>query len=81
MADHARWVWDEDEQRMKSLITRIHTIPAEDSNTLIHCAQLTCWCSPLIDNEEQTIVNHKSACPHPAGWFLVGELEETCDAQ
>jgi len=69
-----RWEWDESDERMKPAINFIHVIPLEQSETLIHCAQSSCWCSPTPDKESPQIVNHRSACPTPSGWVLIGEL-------
>jgi hypothetical protein len=69
-----RWEWDESEERMKPVINFIHLIPLEQSKTLLHCAQSSCWCSPTPGKENAQIINHHSACPAPIGWVLIGEL-------
>ena len=68
-----RWVEDEDGV-MKPVISRIHTIPIEN-NDLLHCAQLTCWCSPRVDEEDNCIVLHQAVTSADCGWVLVGELD------
>jgi hypothetical protein len=69
----SRWEEDEDGQ-MKPVISRIHTIPLEDRDSLLHCAQLTCWCSPRPDSEDDCLILHQAMTSAKAGWILVGEL-------
>jgi hypothetical protein len=69
-----RWTWDDDQQRMRPAVSRIHAIPLENSDTLIHCAQLTCWCTPRPDPDNDVLVVHNSVTTSDAGWVLIGEL-------
>jgi hypothetical protein len=72
MPDPARWEEGPDGV-MQPVISRIHTIPLEDRVTLLHCAQLTCWCSPLMDCDEPLIVLHQAMTTASHGWVLIGE--------
>ena len=73
MTRQQRWVWDDADQRMKPCISYIHAIPLEDSNTLLHCAQRSCWCSPRQDPTDPTIILHTAVSTAAQGWILVGE--------
>jgi hypothetical protein len=68
-----RWEEGEDGQ-MKPVVSRIHVIPSEDRDLPLHCAQLTCWCSPRLDPEDECMILHQAMTPAKNGWFLVGEL-------
>ena len=72
MADPARWEEGQDGV-MRPVINRIHTIPLEDRFSLLHCAQLTCWCSPRLDCEDPIIVLHQAVTTAQQGWVLIGE--------
>lgn len=64
--------WENQGGTMKPVINRIHVIPVEDGD-LLHCAQLSCWCSPCIDATDSVIINHTALTSHSAGWVLIGE--------
>jgi hypothetical protein len=68
-----RWAED-DKGAMKPVISRVHTIPVEDRPSLLHCAQLTCWCSPRVDPDDEQIILHQALTPAKSGWVLIGEL-------
>lgn len=68
-----RWAEDDDGQ-LKPVIDRIHTIPLEDRESLLHCAQLTCWCSPRLSPDDP-IVLHQAMTKAKRGWVLVAELD------
>ena len=70
-----RWAEDDDGE-MKPVISRIHTIPLEDRDTLLHCAQLTCWCYPRRSDDDETIILHQAMTSAKAGWVLIGERDE-----
>jgi len=62
--------WIEIDGVMKPVINFIHVIPIE--TRLIHCATLTCWCSPVHDTQDPVIVLHH-AVSTPEQWVLIGE--------
>ena len=68
-----RWVEDID-GRLKPVIDRIHTIPLEDRYGLLHCAQLTCWCSPRLSSDDP-IVLHQAMTKASQGWVLIAERD------
>lgn len=70
----ARWE-EADDGQQKPVIDRIHTLPLEDRPSLLHCAQLTCWCSPRLDPDDPAIVLHQAMTPAQQGWVLIGELD------
>lgn len=68
--------WAEDENgNLKPVLSRIHIIPLEDRESLLHCAQLTCWCSPRLDPSDESLVLHQAMTKVEQGWVLIGELE------
>lgn len=74
-----RWAEDRDGV-MKPVIARIHTIPLEGGD-LIHCAQMTCWCSPLPSPDEPAVINHNAVAAEPDGWVLIGEHDPSAPAE
>lgn len=72
MPDPARWAEGPDGV-MRPVISRIHTIPLEDRDSLLHCAQMTCWCSPRIDHADPVVILHQALTPAAQGWVLIGE--------
>lgn len=70
----SRWAEDENGS-LKPVISRIHTIPIENRASLLHCAQLTCWCSPQLDRNDDCLVLHQAMTTADQGWVLIGELE------
>ena len=76
MPYHPRWQEDEN-GALKPLISRIHVIPLE-GETMLHCAQVTCWCSPVeASDSDQIIFNHIQATGEASGWVLIGELDHS----
>ncbi len=69
-----RWAADDDGV-LKPMVDRIHTIPLEDRPALLHCAQLTCWCSPRPDPEEPVIILHQALTTAAQGWVLIAERD------
>jgi hypothetical protein len=72
MPDPARWE-EGDDGVMRPVISHIHTIPLEDRESLLHCAQMTCWCSPRIDPADPRAILHQALTPAERGWVLIGE--------
>lgn len=71
-----RWATDVD-GTLKPLIHRMHVIPLEGGEFLVHCAQRTCWCCPKsqrMENGAEVIV-HMAASDLPEGWVVIGELD------
>ena len=62
--------WVEVDGVMKPVINFIHVIPIE--TRLLHCAALTCWCSPVPDTQDPVIIHHYAASS-PEQWVLIGE--------
>lgn len=71
-----RWVTDVD-GTLKPLIHRLHVIPLESDEFLVHCAQRTCWCCPKSKRNENgsELVTHVAANGPPRGWVVIGELD------
>lgn len=80
MAKSSAVRWEEDENGIfKPIISRIHTIPIEDRESLLHCAQLTCWCSPRLDINDNCVVLHQAMTDAKQGWVLIGETDHCID--
>ena len=73
-SDPARWEEDADGV-MRPILSRIHTIPLEDRDSLLHCAQMTCWCSPRINPVDPLVILHQALTTARQGWVLIGELD------
>lgn len=68
--------WEEDTDGiMKPVINYIHVIPIED--TMLHCAQRTCWCYPKLNPADDIIYLHQAVSPEPERWVCIGELENS----
>jgi hypothetical protein len=71
-----RWATDVD-GRLKPLLHRLHIIPLETGELLVHCAQRTCWCCPKVGRSENgsELVTHMASNDSPGGWVIIGELD------
>jgi hypothetical protein len=70
-----RW-WPDADGVLRPLINRIHVIPLENG-TLLHCAQVTCWCSPSLNDATETICTHNAVTSAEAGWVNIGEVDDS----
>lgn len=68
--------WSEEDGVMKPVISRIHTIPIEDNGSLLHCAQLTCWCCPRQSPNDEVVIVHQAVTAAQKGWVLIAERDE-----
>lgn len=73
--NHPRWEEDPHDGQQKPIVHRIHCIPIENRKGLLHCAQLTCWCSPRPDPEDPIVIGHQAMTKAEDGWVLVGEFD------
>jgi len=73
--------WDEEDGRMKPVISLIHAIPLEDIDSMLHCAQRTCWCFPKPSPEDEVIILHHAVTTVKNGWVLIGERDDGQDGE